>query len=1080
MPYKTENKKLHRYPGIQPFSRDYQDVFFGRSNDIESLYKYLNVNNLVVLYGKSGLGKSSLLNAGLIPVVEDRQKFKTIFFRFGSYSGSNPSQLQHTFVQKILESLTKGQQPFLPELNLAAEEISIWQHLKALEWAYRKEEGFLLVLDQFEEVFTYPDEEVDDFGKAFSEVVNNRMPEAFRRKLYEKVENDDTFLNRNGDQVDFIDQPTPLKILIGIRSDRLSLLDRFSVHLPNILKNTYELSPLDLYQAKQAIVAPAANYGQFISPPFTYNEHFLEVILDYLSKGGTRPVETFLLQIICQHIEDKMVGVAGNSSKESNEVSQEDIGNLDSIARSYYVNVIQGKDQLGVQRFTEHEQLMVRHFIETNLIDVVNHHRISLDKTFVEKQGFEDDLLDKLVNARIIRQEPNTVSGVSYELSHDTLIDPVLQSAQILGNLDEKIKAYYRKRVDRPLQQFVETHFISSEGQIKPFDPTALKEIKEPIKKLVEAKITRPLPDDQYALYPMFAKSSLGYRSERAGKKLATEQKMRRRMTLLAIMGFLLALIAVTATVYATKESIAATKARQEAQKQTQIALDERRQADTLRLLAELAQDEALIQRDSAEFERQKAIQERNRAENEKLEADTARAEALRQRTLAERKADSLRVVIMQVQEARRLTEIQKDSAEAARKLAELRLEEINKQIRTIDFQEKQLNVQPILTRARDLWDVDRTIALRLAEHAYRTEPFDSTEAFLYDMIGNTENFFYKKTYTGFSGRVYSLDFSSNDQYVLMGSLDSTATLWELPNGTPIELKGHKAGVSSIYFAPSEELILTGSMKGTIRLWDFKGRQIGEFVAGEGPIYAINFSPNGKQIITGGGKSIAKIWDRAYKNLKTLSGGYSDLYVATFSPDGQKILTGGISDTIFIWNNDGNLIRAVGGFGLVNAAEYSPDGEQILIGGGGGMAHIISPEGNRITDKHFGFPIFSSCFSSDGQKVIAGLRNGEIAIWDWATDEVTILYGHSLAVYAVANSHQGYQFLSGSEDQTAKLWDFQHSSLRQEIIDAYSKGIPFSEVKNLIDQFLASNEVAELQSDEKIKYGITSKGQSGK
>ena len=118
-----------RYPGSRPFERADKNLFFGRNQDIIDLCKFVNVNNLSVLYGKSGYGKSSLINAGVIPKFEDEGGYKSLFFRFTAYQKDKPQTLKAIFAEKMVQ-YTEGYS-FLPEL--ATGEPSLWQHFKALQ-----------------------------------------------------------------------------------------------------------------------------------------------------------------------------------------------------------------------------------------------------------------------------------------------------------------------------------------------------------------------------------------------------------------------------------------------------------------------------------------------------------------------------------------------------------------------------------------------------------------------------------------------------------------------------------------------------------------------------------------------------------------------------------------------------------------------------------------------------------------------------------------------------------------------------------------------------------------------------------
>jgi len=82
-----ENTKFKRYPGIYSFSQEQKDIFFGRDNDIEKLLILIEVENQVLLYSKSGIGKTSLLNAGVIPKLP--KNYEVINVRFYAYNQDN-------------------------------------------------------------------------------------------------------------------------------------------------------------------------------------------------------------------------------------------------------------------------------------------------------------------------------------------------------------------------------------------------------------------------------------------------------------------------------------------------------------------------------------------------------------------------------------------------------------------------------------------------------------------------------------------------------------------------------------------------------------------------------------------------------------------------------------------------------------------------------------------------------------------------------------------------------------------------------------------------------------------------------
>ena len=68
--------KQNRYPGAQPFATNQQHIFFGRKETVQQLLQKILSESSVVIHSKSGLGKSSLLNAGILPKIVAARKFQ--------------------------------------------------------------------------------------------------------------------------------------------------------------------------------------------------------------------------------------------------------------------------------------------------------------------------------------------------------------------------------------------------------------------------------------------------------------------------------------------------------------------------------------------------------------------------------------------------------------------------------------------------------------------------------------------------------------------------------------------------------------------------------------------------------------------------------------------------------------------------------------------------------------------------------------------------------------------------------------------------------------------------------------------
>ena len=297
--------ELTRYLGVQPFKTRNKHIFFGRDEDIDNLLDLIMLEKLTVLFGKSGYGKSSLLSAGIVPRLIDPEqpdafRFRPIEVRLGTYIENQSTSPFETTKHFINELPTTADAAFL---NTWQPEDTLWRHLKQRQGVENGQ--FVLIFDQFEELFSYPVEQQAAFKKQLAELLYTNIPQNLRGKLDELAPADRQFMVK----------PLTIKVVFAIRSDRMSFLDSMKDALPAILNKRYELRPLSKNQAKDAITMPASIVSDdYKSPPFEYTDAALQRILSELATNESKGVEAFQLQIVCEEIE-KTVEKGGRSTQ---------------------------------------------------------------------------------------------------------------------------------------------------------------------------------------------------------------------------------------------------------------------------------------------------------------------------------------------------------------------------------------------------------------------------------------------------------------------------------------------------------------------------------------------------------------------------------------------------------------------------------------------------------------------------------------------------------------------------------------------------------------------------------------------
>ncbi|MCP5103220.1 MAG: tetratricopeptide repeat protein, partial [bacterium] len=396
----------YRYPGSRPFTDNALDrrLFFGRDEEKRYLFHSILVERLFVLFAKSGMGKTSLLNAGLMDPLR-RKRFVPLTIRFNDRE-STPLETVYTGIREAVKQKKIDYEP--------GETDSLWQFFKTAAFWSPDDKPLtpVLILDQFEEFFTmHSQKNRETFITQLADLVQGRVPRSLRESFKSK------------DHFPYSAAAPKVKIIISMREDYLGNLEEMSEAIPGILKNRFRLLPLKREQAKDAITKPAGltEDENVRARGFSYAAGTVDEMLDFLcarrerSKAGE--VEPFQLQLLCRHVEQKVSGKGGGYK-----VTGRDLGGKAGMKR-----VLQGFYEDRVRALgSALQKRRVRKLCEKGLID--NKLRLSLEEGFIQrKYDVSREFLSRLVDHRLLRSEPR-VGSVYYELSHDTLVQPILES----------------------------------------------------------------------------------------------------------------------------------------------------------------------------------------------------------------------------------------------------------------------------------------------------------------------------------------------------------------------------------------------------------------------------------------------------------------------------------------------------------------------------------------------------------------------------------------------------------------------------------------------------------------------------
>jgi WD40 repeat protein len=384
-PSAGQNERNNPYVG--PRALGPGEPIYGRERELLDLRDLLIAERIVLLYSPSGAGKTSLIQAGLIPEMK-REEFGVLpLMRVGKNSATTAgNRYLASAILSLEEQLAPGDGS-LPVADIAG--ISFADYLERREGLLPAGDSKLLIFDQFEEILTV--DPLDQEGKA----------EFFA-------------------QVGAVLRNTSRWALFSIREDYVAALDPYTRAVPTRLKSNLRLDLLTPEAARLAIEEPARNRNVSFTPQATSQliDDLRRVTVQ--SRAGTYEprlgpyVEPVHLQVVCSQLWEKPrsnpaeIGVAELAT----------IGDVDSALGEYYAAHV-GE----VAREADVKEKAIREWFDRSLI-TESGIRSEVMWQPGGSEGLNDAAIDALEAAHLVRREERR-DATWLELSHNRLVTPI-------------------------------------------------------------------------------------------------------------------------------------------------------------------------------------------------------------------------------------------------------------------------------------------------------------------------------------------------------------------------------------------------------------------------------------------------------------------------------------------------------------------------------------------------------------------------------------------------------------------------------------------------------------------------------
>ncbi len=1023
------NNQTRPFPGLRSYNEDEDYLFFGRESHLDELLKKLKNARFLSVIGVSGSGKSSLVKCGLLPslysgyLTDAGSSWRVCMMRQGMNPVGNLAKA--LAVQGILLDEPEDIYPAIIETNLRRSNRGIIE--TAREAKFEESENLIIVVDQFEEIFTFLKQE-----KTRMEV--QRDSALFINLLISSVQQAEI----------------PIYVVVTMRANFLGDCAEFR-GLPELINNGQFLIPkMTRQEIRSVIEGPLAIMNVEISQPLVN-----QILNDISDVPEYLPVLQFTLFALWNYWQKNAdnekpidldhynaIGKVKNALHQTAENAYSEIKSIyklracDLMLRSLMDSTLL-KD--GIKRAVPlHEIAQIANSTDEEIIEIIETFRKEGRELLHPPEGIE------LTNNSVI------------ELSHESLMR-IWKRMRLLAEEELEARQIYLK--------------LSAAA--KEYETSKGKLLKNPQLQLALNWRSSNKPNEHWAdRYESGFKEAMSFLNySKDHYRLANSQQRKfqqfkyKRTKIFATSISIIAIIAVVLAIVAQINNNKAGLLRQTAEKNLKIssannfvlqANEIQNDNPTLALrLAEHAK--ALFDNDNITTALKK-IYSNYAFYNVIAQSENIINNALffgNDKTILTTSTDNNILLWNSNKTSPEIFAFHKMPIKAidissdqkfvftatasqailwddkGNKIAEINEENIEFEAVAI-FPDNKMLLTSTAAGQIILWNIAGEkicILENIAKpaNAIAVSPDGNNFAFVENenliSVWNSNGTFFK-SFKAHSNTINKITFANNNSKILSASNDKTAIITDIKSGEQQHFIGHLEAVTCVAFSPDDKYIATGSTDNSIKIWNKFGIEIMTLKGAPEAINSVKFSKNATKILCSSNENIARIWNLEGNQQQIFIGHSNEVIAIEPINKENQLLSAAKDGNIFLWKEDAEIAEQ---YKIANteisALDISADYSMLIFATGNAKVILWSFEKGKILEifAHTK-PINSVAFAPDMQHFITTSADSTAKLWDIKGNLKTTFIGHKAEVNTAIFSPDSKEILTASDDNSIKRW----------------------------------------------------------